>query len=76
MFIVHVPRDGYNQSRKYCAILRVVVFDCCKNYMHGLSEIGLFNKGFIPLKTLFYTATSLQVSVGKSLIQQSGHMSV
>ena len=76
MFIIHVPRDGYNQSRKYRVILRVVVFDSCKNYMHGPSEIGLFNKRFIPLKSLFYSAISLQVSVGESFIQQSGHMSV
>ena len=37
----------------YYVTQRVVVVDCCKNYKHGLSEIGLFNKAFVPLKSLF-----------------------
>ena len=30
-----------------------------KSYKHGLREIGMFNIGFVPLKSLFYSATSL-----------------
>ena len=40
-------------------VLYVVVY-FRKNYKHGLSEIGLFNKGFVPLKSSFYSATLLQ----------------
>ena len=56
MVTVVKPTDSSSRNTSCCRFF-------CKNYKHGFSEIGLFDKGFVPLKSLFCCATSLQSPV-------------